>query len=293
MEPAALGDRVGRRDRRRDGVHPAQRDRPLLDALRRHCEAGRPLRVLTTTYTGSTERRALDQLVDLGADVRISYDLEHDPAARQGVGVPSAVRVLDGVRRLVEPHALGPGHRTRVERARVRGPQPRRARQVRRRVRQLLGGRRLRPVRPDEFDDEQHRAGRNRSRPACDPQPDRAAAVPVPGTAARADRAVAPARPSPQPARRRDRHRQDRHGGPRLRPASASSSTALDCCSSPTARRSSTRAWPRSATRCATRRSARSGSAARARRGSSTSSRRSRACTPATSPRCRPTTSTW
>lgn len=48
---------------------------PLLDSLRRHCEAGRPLRVLTTTYTWSTERRALDQLIDLGADVRISYDL--------------------------------------------------------------------------------------------------------------------------------------------------------------------------------------------------------------------------
>jgi hypothetical protein len=48
---------------------------PLLDSLRRHREAGRPLRVLTTTYTDSTERRALDQLVDLGAEVRISYDL--------------------------------------------------------------------------------------------------------------------------------------------------------------------------------------------------------------------------
>ena len=33
---------------------------PLLDSLRRHCEAGRPLRVLTTTYTDSTERRALE-----------------------------------------------------------------------------------------------------------------------------------------------------------------------------------------------------------------------------------------
>ena len=54
---------------RRSGI------RPLLDALRRHCEAGRPLRVLTTTYTGSTERAALDQLVDLGAEVRVSYDL--------------------------------------------------------------------------------------------------------------------------------------------------------------------------------------------------------------------------
>ena len=31
--------------------------------------------VLTTTYTGSTEKAALDQLVDLGADVRVSYDL--------------------------------------------------------------------------------------------------------------------------------------------------------------------------------------------------------------------------
>lgn len=48
---------------------------PLLDALRRHCEQGKPVRVLTTTYTGSTERRALDQLIDLGAQVRISYDL--------------------------------------------------------------------------------------------------------------------------------------------------------------------------------------------------------------------------
>jgi len=48
---------------------------PMLDQLRRHCETGRRLRVLTTTYTGSTERAALDQLVSLGAEVQISYDL--------------------------------------------------------------------------------------------------------------------------------------------------------------------------------------------------------------------------
>ena len=48
---------------------------PLLDALGRHSEQGKPLRVLTTTYTGSTELRALDQLADLGAQLRISYDL--------------------------------------------------------------------------------------------------------------------------------------------------------------------------------------------------------------------------
>lgn len=53
---------------RRSGV------RPLAEALRRHCDAGRALRVLTTTYTGSTEARALDLLRDLGADIRVSYD---------------------------------------------------------------------------------------------------------------------------------------------------------------------------------------------------------------------------
>lgn len=47
---------------------------PLLDALRRHCQGGRALRVLTTTYTGSTEGRALRALVDLGAEVRVSYE---------------------------------------------------------------------------------------------------------------------------------------------------------------------------------------------------------------------------
>jgi superfamily II DNA or RNA helicase len=48
---------------------------PLLDTLRSHCQSGRELRVLTTTYTGSTEGRALDALSDLGADIRVSYDM--------------------------------------------------------------------------------------------------------------------------------------------------------------------------------------------------------------------------
>jgi superfamily II DNA or RNA helicase/HKD family nuclease len=48
--------------------------RSLVDVLRRHCRDGRALRVLTTTYTNSTEGRALDALADLGADVRVSYD---------------------------------------------------------------------------------------------------------------------------------------------------------------------------------------------------------------------------
>lgn len=48
--------------------------RSLLDNLRRHCRTGKPLQILTTTYTNSTEQRALDALTELGADVRVSYD---------------------------------------------------------------------------------------------------------------------------------------------------------------------------------------------------------------------------
>jgi superfamily II DNA or RNA helicase/HKD family nuclease len=43
-------------------------------ALEAHRAAGRPLRVITTVYTGSTERRALDWLASIGAQVKVSYD---------------------------------------------------------------------------------------------------------------------------------------------------------------------------------------------------------------------------
>jgi len=49
--------------------------RPFLDPFRRHCDRGKRLRVLTTTYTGSTEARALEELAELGAEIRVSYDL--------------------------------------------------------------------------------------------------------------------------------------------------------------------------------------------------------------------------
>ena len=48
--------------------------RVLLDELRAARERGVPLRVITTTYTGTTEQRALDELTRLGAEVRVSYD---------------------------------------------------------------------------------------------------------------------------------------------------------------------------------------------------------------------------
>jgi superfamily II DNA or RNA helicase/HKD family nuclease len=49
---------------------------PLIEPLRRHREAGRRLRLLTTTYTGSTEAAALEMLRRIGADVRVSYDVD-------------------------------------------------------------------------------------------------------------------------------------------------------------------------------------------------------------------------
>lgn len=54
---------------RRSGIQP------LLDLLRQHRDASRPLRLLTTTYTNSTELTALQALRDLGADIRVSYDI--------------------------------------------------------------------------------------------------------------------------------------------------------------------------------------------------------------------------
>ena len=50
--------------------------RLLEDQLEAHCRAGRPLRVITTVFTGSTERKALDWLVARGAQVKVSYNTQ-------------------------------------------------------------------------------------------------------------------------------------------------------------------------------------------------------------------------
>ena len=48
--------------------------RPMLELLQRHIDGGRPLRLLTTTYTNSTELAALEALHNLGTQIRVSYD---------------------------------------------------------------------------------------------------------------------------------------------------------------------------------------------------------------------------
>ncbi|MFE9765650.1 DUF3427 domain-containing protein [Streptomyces sp. NPDC005808] len=50
--------------------------RVLEDSLRAAKERGVPIRVITTTYIGATDRHALDRLVrDFGAEVRVNYEL--------------------------------------------------------------------------------------------------------------------------------------------------------------------------------------------------------------------------
>jgi HKD family nuclease len=48
----------------------------LLDELRDVIARGGEIRVITTTYTGATEAKAVKALCDLGADVRIAFDAQ-------------------------------------------------------------------------------------------------------------------------------------------------------------------------------------------------------------------------
>lgn len=50
--------------------------RRLLDVIRKRCAAGARVRVITTTYLGSTDRRAVDELASAGAEVKVSYDTD-------------------------------------------------------------------------------------------------------------------------------------------------------------------------------------------------------------------------
>ncbi len=50
--------------------------RLLVDELAEAVRRGADVRLLTTTFTGSTERRALDELADRGVDIRVSYDTQ-------------------------------------------------------------------------------------------------------------------------------------------------------------------------------------------------------------------------
>lgn len=48
--------------------------RNLMVPLTKHIGQGKKVRVITTTYTGSTEAKALEKLTEIGVDVKVSYD---------------------------------------------------------------------------------------------------------------------------------------------------------------------------------------------------------------------------
>lgn len=51
--------------------------RLLEEPLDAYLRGGGKLRVITTTYVGATERKAIDRLLEMGADVKISYQVDH------------------------------------------------------------------------------------------------------------------------------------------------------------------------------------------------------------------------
>ena len=130
--------------------------RPLLDALRRHCEAASALRVLTTTYTNCTEQRALDELVELGAEVRISYDMS-TTRLHAKAGCSTAISGFStayvGSSNLTHS-AQVTGLEWNVRVSGVRNPDV--VAKFAAVFEQLLGGRRLRPLRPRRVRDERH-----------------------------------------------------------------------------------------------------------------------------------------
>src|SRR5256885_14987999 len=49
--------------------------RVVLDELREARSRGVPIRVITSTYTGITDAKSLDELVTMGAQGRVSYEV--------------------------------------------------------------------------------------------------------------------------------------------------------------------------------------------------------------------------
>ena len=78
------------------------------------------IRLVTTTYTNSTELAALEALADAGVDVQVSYDTPSTRLHAKAWLFRRSEWLLNGVHRLVESHALRESHGSGVERARLR-----------------------------------------------------------------------------------------------------------------------------------------------------------------------------
>ena len=90
--------------------------RHLRESLAEVVERGGRVRVITTTYMGATEKRAVDELFALGAEIRVALDARTTKLHAKAWLLERELGPDDGVRRLLEPVAHGAVRRPRVER---------------------------------------------------------------------------------------------------------------------------------------------------------------------------------
>ena len=193
---------------RRTGINP------LIEALRRHVEEGKPLRVLTTAFTGSTEAEAIEALIKLGAQVRVSYDTTstrlHAKAwlFHRDSGYSTAYVGSSNLTHSAQ--VTGLEWNVRVSGARNRA--------VIEKISAVFESY-WQQADFEQYDRERllatSRAAASRVRRHH--QPDRDPARALPGETARGDRIVPRAGPPSQSPRIGDRHGKDRHGGGGLR----------------------------------------------------------------------------
>ena len=85
------------------------------DALVEAIGRGVRVRVLTTTYVGATEARAVDRLIELGAEVLISYEVLRTRLHAKAWLFHRMTGFSNRVCRVVEPVEGGPARRARME----------------------------------------------------------------------------------------------------------------------------------------------------------------------------------
>ena len=197
-----------------------------------------------------------------------------DPPSREGLAVPAGLRILHGVRRILEPHPHRSCRRRRVERPDRGGRDPRAAREVPRDVRLLLGRPVLRGLRPGSIrkghrGDPPRLPGRvsRARRPSLSRISSRSSSGSRPSERSTADigtsswRRPAPARPSSPRSTTDDLRRMGqrptlsvRRSPPRDPPAEPPDLSAPSC-TTPTSARSSSREKDRPSTATSSRRS--------------------------------------
>ena len=93
--------------------------RHLREALARVRERGGKIRVITTTYMGATEKKAIDELVKLGAEVHVALDARTTKLHAKAWLLERSFGFDDRIRRVIKSLAHGAVRRTRMERAAV------------------------------------------------------------------------------------------------------------------------------------------------------------------------------